>query len=222
VRRIFVAARQTFVNSTRLVRSPCVKADLLMPSPLLPAQVDETAADAPDWLDAFHRGGRSAMRQCYADHFTTVDRAVGKVLQGADKETVIHEVFFRLLTEPDLRATFRGGSLRAWIGAIARNAAIDYWRRRQHERPGGSAEDVLDNVADKARFDARVEARVMIERFREAIPPKWRDVFEARFVEQLDQSEAARALGIHRTTLVYQEFRVRKLLQKFVLPREIS
>jgi len=190
-----------------------------MPSPLLPAGVDETSR-APDWLDEFHRGTRGAMRQCYADYFGTVDRAVGKILHGADKETVIHEVFYRLLTDAELRATFRGGSLRAWIGTVARNLAIDHWRRQKHERPGGSAEDLLENVEDGARFDARVEARVMIDRFRAEIPPKWRDVFEVRFVQQLDQSEAARVLGVHRTTLLYQEMRVRRLLQKFLLPKE--
>jgi len=191
-----------------------------MPSPLLPARVDETSSDAPDWLEEFHRGTRHVMRQVYADHFVTVERAVGKVLQGADKETAIHEVFLRLLTEADLRATFRGGSLRAWISTISRNYAIDYWRRQQRERPAGTAQDLLEHVAEPTRLDAKVEARVMIARFRDVVPEKWRDVFEVRFVQQLDQSEAARVLGVHRTTLLYQEFRVRKLLEKFVLHGE--
>jgi RNA polymerase sigma-70 factor (ECF subfamily) len=61
----------------------------------------------------------------------------------------------------------------------------------------------------------------MIDRFRaHHLPAKWRGVFEVRFVQQLDQSEAARVLGIHRTTLVYQEFRVRQLLRKFFLQKE--
>jgi RNA polymerase sigma-70 factor (ECF subfamily) len=193
-----------------------------MPSPLLPARIDGPSAGAPNWLEEFHAGTSEAMRQCYAEHFASVEHAVARVLHGADKETVVHEVFFRLLSEPALRLTFRGGSLRAWIATIARNAAVDYWRRQQHERPSGSAEDVLADMPDMCRFDARVEARVMIERFRSIVPAKWRDVFEVRFVQQLDQSEAARLLGVHRTTLLYQEYRVRKLLQKFLLQKEVA
>jgi RNA polymerase sigma-70 factor (ECF subfamily) len=191
-----------------------------MPSPLLPARAQESSPDAPDWLGAFHRGTQAAMQQCYADYYATVDRAVGRVLEGADKETVIHEVFYRVISDGALRASFHGGSLRAWMATIARNGAIDYWRRRQRERPGGTAEDLLDEVPDSARFDARVEARVTIDKFRGRLPEKWRGVFEARFVDQLDQSEAARALGIHRTTLLYREIRVRALLRKLVFEKE--
>ena len=46
---------------------------------------------------------------------------------------------------------------------------------------------------------------------------KWLRVFEVRFIQQLDQSEAARVLKISRTTLIYQEYRVRKLLNGYFL-----
>ena len=38
----------------------------------------------------------------------------------------------------------------------------------------------------------------------------------ARFLEQLDQRQAARKVGISRTTLVYQEARIRRLLRRFL------
>ena len=64
----------------------------------------------------------------------------------------------------------------------------------------------------------RVTAAMVIERFRKTVlPPKWDAVFEARFLKQLGQREAAMVLGMHRTTLMYQEHRIRALLQKFVL-----
>ena len=37
------------------------------------------------------------MADLYHDHFATVDAAVGRAVTGADKETVIHEVFFKLI-----------------------------------------------------------------------------------------------------------------------------
>jgi RNA polymerase sigma-70 factor (ECF subfamily) len=146
------------------------------------------------------------------------------VLTGADRETIIHEVFCRLLSDAQLRAGFRGGSLRAWLATIAHNQAIDYRRRRERERPVGDAEDVGTAGArgvETASAEGSVEARLLIERFRdEWLPPKWRGVFQVRFLEQKPQVEAARALGMHRTTLVYQEFRIRQLLRKFFLKTE--
>ena len=195
-----------------------------MSTPNVPRDVEESAGQRTSWLGAFHEGSRDVLTEVYATCFACVDRAVGRVLTGADRETVIHEVFCRLLTDPQLRAGFRGGSLRAWLGTVAHHQAIDYRRRRERERPVGDAEDVSragPHSVETASTEASVEARPLIERFRrECLPPKWLGVFEARFLEQKAQVEAARGLGMHRTTLVYQEFRIRQLLQKFYLDSE--
>jgi RNA polymerase sigma-70 factor (ECF subfamily) len=166
------------------------------------------------WLRDFHEGQRGAMEQCYREHFEAVSGAVGRVLQGADQETVLHEVFLRLMTDEALRRNFSGGSLRSWLATVARNQAIDYRRRRNREQPLSEAPEVVD-AGD--RFAEAAEARLLIERFRkEALPAKWAAVFEARFIAQLDQREAARQVGISRTTLAYQESRVRALLTRFL------
>ncbi len=178
----------------------------------------EATAEAVTWLAQFHSGTRDILSEGYVDHFASVERAVGRILKGADKETVIHEIFFRVMTNEDLRLTFQGGSFRAWISTIARNQAVDYWRRQQFEVPAGAPEDLLGDREDAARFENRVEAQITIDRFRtECLPDKWRKVFDARFIQQLDQPEAARVLGMQRTTLIYQEYRVRTLLKRFVL-----
>ncbi len=195
-----------------------------MSTPNVPRDVEEGASQRTGWLGAFHEGSRHVLTEVYATHFACVDRAVGRVLTGADRETVIHEVFYRLLADAELRAGFRGGSLRAWLATVAHRQAIDYRRRRERERPVGDAEDVSTagpQAVETPSAEASVEARQLIERFRnECLPPKWRGVFEARFLEQKAQVEAARGLGMHRTTLVYQELRIRQLLRKFFLEIE--
>jgi len=184
----------------------------------LPPPTDRPSPEGDGWLGQFHVGAQSAIESCYRDHFARVDRAVGSVLDGADKETVVHDVFFRLMTNERLRLAFTGGSFGAWISTVARNQAIDYRRRRKLETPMGSPSDMPDDVENATTIDSRVEAQLMVERFRaECLPAKWSPVFEARFVEQLDQSEAARRLGVSRTTLIYQEFRVRTLLRRYFL-----
>lgn len=192
-----------------------------MSTPSVPRDVEEGASQRTSWLAAFHDGSRDVLTEVYASCFACVDRAVGRVLTGADRETVIHEVFCRVLADAEVRAGFRGGSIRAWLGTMAYRQAIDYRRRRERERPVGDAEDVSkagSSSIESASAEASVEARELIERFQsECLPPKWRGVFEARFLEQKAQVEAARGLGMRRTTLVYQEFRIRQLLRKFFL-----
>ena len=73
-------------------------------------------------------------------------------------------------------------------------------------------------MLSRRRCASRAEAALLIQKFcAEVLPPKWRPVFEARFVEHLTQTEAAAALRMRRTTLVYQELRIRSLLNGFLL-----
>ena len=50
------------------------------------------ASAAEAWVAEFHRGGRDTFAALYRDHFKTVEAAVGKILTGADKETVMRNV----------------------------------------------------------------------------------------------------------------------------------
>jgi RNA polymerase sigma-70 factor (ECF subfamily) len=175
------------------------------------------------WLDRFHAGDRQVIEGCYRDHFHVVANAVGQVLRGADKETVIHEVFLQLLARAELRRGFSGGGFAAWLATVARHQAIDFWRRHRREQ---SLEQLppdalpAEPVQPIERFERTVEARLMIDRFRrEGLPPKWAGVFETRFVGGLDQRSAAAQLGISRTTLAYQEIQVRRLLKRFLFGR---
>jgi RNA polymerase sigma-70 factor (ECF subfamily) len=176
--------------------------------------MSERAEDDRAWLAAFHRGERGVLEQCYRDHFLTVSHSVAGYLKGADAETVVHEVFFKLVSQPAVRAGFGGGSLGAWLTRVAANQAVDFLRRQQREVPDG----LSPPQQGATTFESAAEARVMIQRFKnECLPQKWRGVFEARFERQLDQRTAARELKMFRTTLAYQELRIRALLQRFFL-----
>lgn len=170
------------------------------------------------WLRRFHDGDRTVIEECYRDHFETVDRSVGGLLAGADKETVVHEVFFRIMTRRDVRLGFRGGSFAGWLATVARNQAIDHVRRSRREE--AVAPDIAVRLADSmaaAPADDSLDARRLVARFRsQCLPQEWDRVFVARFVEQLSQREAAARLKMRRTTLAYQELRIRRLLRRFV------
>jgi RNA polymerase sigma-70 factor, ECF subfamily len=178
------------------------------------AEIPEARAS---WLASFHAGDRAVLDDVYRAHVDTVHRSAGGVLGGADLETVVHEVFFRVMTNADLRKAFLGGDLAAWLVVIARHHAIDYVRRRSREQPAGL--DVGGATdAPHAAAASRAEAALLIQKFcADVLPSKWRPVFEARFVQHLTQTEAAAALRMNRTTLVYQELRIRRLLHTFLL-----
>ena len=183
----------------------------------LSVAVAEDSQDA--WLERFYRGDRAAIAQCYREHFGQVQRVVSRLLQGADQETVIHDVFCNLIADEGMRRRFRGGSFAAWLTTVARNRAIDYLRRRRRENlvaPERAA--ALQSGPRPSATTAAFDARCTIERFRtQHLPAKWAPVFEKRFMEQLSQRDAAAALGMRRTTLAYQEQRIRRLLRSVLL-----
>lgn len=179
------------------------------------AQGSASAAQRDVWLEAFHAGDRGVLEGCYREHFGAIERAIGGVLGGADRETVIHELFSRLMASDELRRAFTGGSFVAWVCTVARNQAIDYQRRRGRET------SISDEVAGVSWQEA-ADARVLVERFKRGLRPDWVGVFELRFLQQMTQHEASRALGLHRTTLAYRELRIRRALRVFLLGDEES
>ena len=157
------------------------------------------------------------MEQCYHEHYRLVDGAVGAVLRGPDREHMVHEVFYKLVSDERARRGFTGGSLGAWLCRVARNLTIDHVRRRSHEH-AVNPEDLNQIPDSSGDQEARAAAREVLEIFRrDIVPVKWRDVFDARFLDQLTQEQSAERLGIGRTTLAYRELRIRHLLRRFVL-----
>lgn len=179
----------------------------------------QKAAAEQAFLDAFHAGDRACMAAIYEQQFDVVDRVVGGILSAADRENLVHEVFFRLLSDEALRREFQGGSLSSWLRVMARNQALDHVRRRRLEVPLSQHTPTRQNgLSIEDRLEQRTHVRLTLDRFRtQVLPAKWERVFVARFLEQQDQPTAARSLHMRRTTLAYQEYRIRRLLERFVL-----
>jgi RNA polymerase sigma-70 factor (ECF subfamily) len=169
-------------------------------------------------LEGFHAGDRTTLERIYRDHHAKVARAAASVLAPADAETVTHEVFHRLLSTPKMRESFKGGDVGAWLARVAKNQALDFRRRYARETSLEDGIEAPDTSSAESEQGDSLSAALVVERFRKTVlPAKWDAVFEARFLKQLGQREAAVVLGMHRTTLMYQEHRIRALLRKFVL-----
>lgn len=170
------------------------------------------------WIARFHLGDRDVIEQCYREHLAMVMNAVGKVLYGADQETVVHDVFCKLLDSAETRASYQGGDFTAWLRTLARNKAIDYVRR--HGRETTVEPDSAARLADVRfeRCDHLLELAVLLERFVNLhISERLQPLFKARFLEQRSQQETADAIGMPRTTVAYHELRMRKKLRRFAL-----
>jgi RNA polymerase sigma-70 factor (ECF subfamily) len=169
-------------------------------------------------LAGFHAGDRRIVELCYREHYASVARAARQILPQADAETVTHEVFLRLLTSEEMRASFRGGDFGAWLARVAKNRAIDHHRRYSREAPLPDHVEEPEPPPEEPPEYTTIDAGDVVRRFREeCLPPKYAAVFEARFMKQLGQREAAAALRMPRSTLMYQEHRIRTMLRRFVL-----
>jgi RNA polymerase sigma-70 factor (ECF subfamily) len=86
------------------------------------------------------------------------------------------------------------GSVRVWLLAIARNAAID-WRRTKGKRLGREAAiDEAAALVEETAVEDRVMTNLGAERVRAAVaalPPEQRDVLALAFWSGLSQSEIA-------------------------------
>ena len=177
-----------------------------------------STTEASLWLERFHRGDMAVLEGCYREHFAIVVAAIGGILTPVDRETVVHELFSRLIAREDLRRSFRGGSFPSWLATVARNQAIDYRRRLSRESEVAISDEAALAVGT---WELAAEARLLVERFRrDCLPPAWQGVFELRFLAQLPQREAARQLSMRRTTLAYREVRIRRLLKRFLLEED--
>ncbi|MGO9246983.1 MAG: RNA polymerase sigma factor [Solirubrobacteraceae bacterium] len=89
------------------------------------------------------------------------------------------------------------GTPRAWLFAIARNAALDELRRRRRQ-PQSELSDVTpgDRDADSDGAFEQIARRATVRDALAALPLRERELVLLKFHGQLSNSELARALGI--------------------------
>jgi RNA polymerase sigma-70 factor, ECF subfamily len=91
----------------------------------------------------------------------------------------------------------RRGSERAWLFAIARNAALDELRRRR--RSGRLIGEVPDEAPDGDTDDELAERRLLVRRALAELEAHEREVILLKFVGRLSNAELARVLKCSET-----------------------
>jgi len=173
-----------------------------------------------DALDRFHAGDRQVMAELFR---TSAPRAVAMLrrsLPRIDAEAVVQEAFVTLLGSEAQRRRFEGGRFSAYLCTMARFRGIDAWRREQRYADSSELPEPADMTSGT---EERIAARELLEKFlQRSVPPKQKEYFKVRFIEQKTQVEAAEQLKLKRSTLATWEKLLAERLRKSVVSGEIS
>jgi RNA polymerase sigma-70 factor, ECF subfamily len=148
-----------------------------------------TAAAEPGALDA--EVFEALFRECGADVHGYAISLLGDRSAAEDVTAIAFERLYRSRSRLDRRR----GTPRAWLFAIARNAALDELRRRRRQ-PGYELGDELTVDRDCGEAIEHVERRITVRDALAGLPLREREVVLLKFHGQLSNGELARALQI--------------------------
>ena len=161
---------------------------------------------APDLLRRCREGDQAAWRDLVSEHgrrvFNLAYRFVGRVDEAED---VTQEVFVKVYRSLD-RFRESDGSFGAWLMTVARNHAIDRYRRHRDDRlrlfDDAAALDALPSRDEgPLRVLEREERVQLVHRGLRALPAALRETLILCDLEGLSHDEAAATLSIPMGTV---------------------
>lgn len=175
---------------------------------------------SPELLRRFHDGDATVLAALFRAHAPRAVALMRHKLPSIDAEAAVQEAFVNLLSSAEQRRRFTGGAFAAFLCTLARCRGIDAWRREQRYVDESAAGEP---IAGDSSVDDRLAARELLEKFwQRSVPPAQKDFFQARFIEQQTQVEAADRLHIKRSTLATWEKRLAERLRRAVVSGEIA
>lgn len=160
-------------------------------------RVMETPAilhDSDDALvSASQQGDTEAFGQLYRRYARMVHGVLLSRVRPAEVEDLVQDVFLRAL--PRLRGLRDTARFGAWLAAIARNIATDYYRRSQTQpaTPGDAIDP--DEQPAKPSLSGTTEAAEILACIR-GLPEAYRETLILRLVEGMTGPEIAARTGL--------------------------
>jgi RNA polymerase sigma-70 factor (ECF subfamily) len=154
-----------------------------------------------DLLTACRAGDDAAWRELVARHtrrvFGIAYRFTGRVDEAED---LTQEIFIKVYQTLDRYQTVHG-AFGAWLGAVARNQAIDNYRRRRQEKLKKADDpaviDRIDSGEEGPLLSLERQERVrLVHRGLKALPPDLREPLVLCDLQGLAYEEVAEALAI--------------------------
>ena len=153
-------------------------------------------------------GDRTAFGELYVRYARMVHGILLVRVPPGDAEDLVQEVFLSAMRQ--LRGLRTAAAFRGWLGAIARNRAIDYFRSRRPEQP-------LADADGRARSHpgAGPEAREVLDLIR-SLPEAYRETLVLRLVEGLTGPEIAAQTGLTPESVRVNLCRGMKMLRELL------
>jgi RNA polymerase sigma factor (sigma-70 family) len=155
------------------------------------------AGDASAWEEIVRLHSGRVYNLCY--------RFSGR---AEDAQDLTQEVFIKAYRHLD-RFDAGRAALGTWLASIARNAALDHYRRTKPDRRTDSLdaepEDRPDPIEDAgpSPFEslARRERQQLVQRALSGLRPEFREVVILRDLQDMDYAEIAAAVGVPEGTV---------------------
>lgn len=208
-------------NEQALADGQAQSADVVVAASDVAVEISPAAPEVPDLVARARAGDRQAFAALYRTYLPTVYKFLYYRLNSnkAAAEDFTAEVFLRALRKIE-DFNWTGADFGSWLLRIARNLVLDNAK---------SSRTRLEVLNDEMPEDAAGEARATEESVMENITnqgvytairklsPDQRDVITMRFIQGMDVSEVALALGKKEGTIRTLQFRGLKTLQKLLL-----
>jgi RNA polymerase sigma-70 factor (ECF subfamily) len=158
------------------------------------------------------QGDRSAFGELYLRYARMVHSILLARVPAGDAEDLVQDVFMSAMRQ--VRGLRTVAAFRGWLGAIARNRAIDYFREGRQTVP-------LDEKAEReqAPSEASQDAFLVLEMIR-GLPEAYRETLMMRLVEGMTGPEIASATGLTADSVRVNLCRGMKMLRELAAGAE--
>jgi len=156
---------------------------------------------------AARAGDRDAFGRLYERHARMVHGILLARVPRSDAADLVQDVFLVALGR--LRSLRDDGAFGPWVAMIARNRAVDYYRR------GRKSEELVDNVPGAPHPEG--EAMTVLVAIR-SLPVAYRETLVLRLVEGMNGPEIAEKTGLTPASVRVNLHRGMKLLREKLSP----
>lgn len=201
-------------------------------------------------LDAFRKGEEAALSEVYfhyvdfidhllrAGHFVSrVNRNILGVHDEDGRKEIVQDVFVRAFS-PQARDAYDGvRPYKKYLGMIARNALIDFWRRRNRDPLARVSEDIDPEYADHRiaveageenleyqEKDSALHWQRCLDASREyvnSLDPLMQAFVRSRFIDEQPQLTVAAKLELTRWKVRSMEKKVISGLRKYLKKKKL-
>jgi RNA polymerase sigma-70 factor (ECF subfamily) len=149
-------------------------------------------------------GDRSAFGELYVRYARMVHAILLARVPPGDAEDLVQDVFMSAMRQ--LRGLRTAAAFRGWLGAIARNRAIDYHRESRERVPLENAPPAKDGAATEDSFLVLAAIR--------SLPEAYRETLIMRLVEGMTGPEIAERTGLTAESVRVNLCRGMKMLRE--------